>query len=233
MPINWSTTAQSAKQGGIKINVFGRDGDGKTTLIPTAPRPFIADVDKKTLSIAKYNIPGAIVNTWQDFRDVVDWFRGTSTEAKLFDTLCVDSLSTISELLLAEEKIRSRTKAGALDLRKAYPEMRDKLNIMMRDLMSIPDKNVLFLTKASLMDQGDGSKLYSPATPGAPSESGVGYYVNENFCLRIVNPGTPEEWRYLQTSQDGYAQSRDNSNALEAKEKPDITWIINKIRAKF
>lgn len=230
MPLNWSTSNKSAVQGGIKIGVYGLDGSGKTTIIPTCPRPIIVDVEGKLLSIAQHNIVSVRVHTWQDAQDFLDWLKG-SAEAKNYDTPCYDSFSTLAELSLAEEKRNNK------DARRAYQEHRDKLAVMIRGLIALPDKNILFNCKAALTDQPDGTKLYSPSLPGTTPDTGIGYYLNELFRITISHfPGpsdTTLKVHWLQTQQDAFAQARDNSNTLSAQEKPDITYIINKIRTGF
>lgn len=235
MALNWSTTSQTALNHGIKVGVYGLDGVGKTALIPSCPRPIIGDIEGKTLTIAEHNIRSQRIHTWEDCVDFYNWLVG-SAESRNYDTVAWDSFSTLAEILLAEQKRKNK------DARRAYQEHRDILAIMIRNLIALPEKNVLFICKAALIDQPDGTKIYSPALPGTTADTGIGYYLNELFRLTISHyPGPADEKgnpttlkvHWLQTQQDAFAQARDNSRILLPQEKPDLGYIFNKIKGAF
>ena len=214
MSLNWSTTSDQSKEG-IKCGIYGRDGAGKTFLIPTAPRPLIIDVEGKTLSIKEHNIPSLRIVTWQDWLDV--WkFISESAEMRNFDTVYVDSISELSAVSLAHQK------AKCADGRRSYGEHRDAMSVAIRNLCALPEKNVVFNAKASLIELPDSTKIYAPSLPGMTAEQALGYSLNQLWYLGIglyegatVNGVTEKiEYRYLQTKQDVYVQARDNSRTL-------------------
>lgn len=228
-----TTTADQATSDGVKCVSYGRDGAGKTFGIPTAPRPFIFDVEGKTLSIAKYAIPSIRIRTWADWLDAYAWFREPSNNVN-FDTLIVDSVSELSALKLSEEKIKGNNKG------RAYGELRDAIATAIRNLIALPEKNVILNAKASLIELPDMTKIYAPSLPGTTAEQALGFYVNEMFYIGIGEYDGPVvngvsskvRYRYLQTEQDAQVQARDNSLTLLPKEPVDYAAIFKKIKAR-
>lgn len=236
MSLNWTTTDKQGAEG-IKCAVYGRDGSGKTSLIPTAPRPVILDTEGKTLSIKEHGIPTLRIITWQDWLDAYEWIKGSSEMSK-FDTVYFDSISELAVIGLAHFK------AKYADGRKAYGEFRDAMSTAIRNALALPQKNVVLNAKASLIELPDSTKIYAPSLPGMTAEQALGYSVQELFYLGIGSyDGTPEngitpkiEYRYLQTKQDIYVQARDNSRTLLAQEAAEtkygggLTALFAKIR---
>ncbi len=236
MPVTLSNTSAQGSDG-IKCGIYGRDGSGKTSLIPTAPRPVIIDTEGKTLSIKEHNIPSIRVTTWQDWLDVYAWT--SSPEFGNFDTLYVDSISELAAISLGYFKSKYA------DGRKAYGEHRDAIETLKRNLLAIPNKNVVLNAKASLIELPDGTKIYAPAVPGTTAENALGYSLQALFYLGIDTYDGPAEnglipkieYRYLQTKQDVYVQARDNSRTLLEREAAEtkygggLTAIFNKIRS--
>lgn len=232
MAIQFTTTGQQASDG-IKCGIYGRDGAGKTTLIPTASRPLVIDVEGKTLSIASANVPAVRVRTWADWLDMKNWLQNSANAAH-FDTLFIDSISKLAEISLLEHKVKNK------DARRAYQDHRDCISTAVGSLLTLPEKNVVFNAWSTLIDQPDGTKIYAPSMPGMSVEQALGYSLNELFFINIGTfPGPPTpagaaatiQLRYLQTQQDVYAQARDNSRTLLAQEEPNLTKVFAKIKA--
>lgn len=218
---------------GVKCVVYGRDGAGKTSAIPTAPRPFILDVEGKTLSIASAGVPSIRIRTWADWLEAYAWLKEPSNN-KYFDTLFVDSISELSSIKLSEEKIKGNNKG------RAYGELRDCIATAIRNLIALPEKNVVLNAKAALIELPDLTKIYAPSLPGTTAEQALGFYVNEMFYIGIGEYDGPivgtvaskVRYRYLQTEQDIQVQARDNSKTLLPKEPADFSVIFAKIKAR-
>jgi AAA domain len=235
MALQWSTTAAQGIENGLKFCVHGRSGAGKTRLIPTLPRPIVATVEGGTLSIATENIRCATVASKQDLDEFYDWVVG-SAEAKNYDTVCVDSLTEVGDIILAEEKVRSK------DPRKAYGEMQDMVMAQIRRFRDIKGKHVYFTAKTALQEQPDGSKLYSPVMPGQKLGAGLAFYFDEFFYLGIgtdmhLDPKTQtmqqRSFRFLQTNSNALYEAKDRSGALDEVEHPDLGVLITKIQSRI
>lgn len=235
MALQFSTTGEQSKDG-IKCGIYGRDGAGKTSLIPTAPRPFILDFEGKTASIANSNIPTARVRSWADWLEAKTFITSDPRFTQNFDTLFVDSISKFGEISLQFWKSQNK------DARRAYQEHRDWFSVALNTFLQLPQKHVVLLAWSTLVEQPDNTKIYGPAMPGMTPEQALGYSLNEMFFLNIGSYADPAkldgngqptkvEYRFLQTRQDIYAQARDNSRTLLPQEKPDLAHVFQKIQA--
>lgn len=229
MALVWSTTSHHALHHGIKICVYGDAGAGKTKLIETAPRPIIATAEGGTLSIAAASIRMANIATLKDFQDFYAWCV-QSAEAKGYDTVCVDSISEIAQRILGVEK------AGLKDGRKAYGEMQDQINMMIRYYVDMPGKHLYMTCKAAMIETPEGGKMWGPMLPGKQLAKDIPFLFDEFFHLDVgevisTQPNVPNtKYRFLRTARDTMYQAKDRSGALAAVEKPDLTYIFDKIR---
>lgn len=240
MALEFSTTGKHSDNG-VKCGIHGRDGAGKTSLIPTAPRPFIFNVEDKLASISSSNVPYARIRTWADWLEAKQ-LLSDPTFLGNFDTLAVDSISKLGEISLQFWKSQNK------DARKAYQEHRDWFSVALNTFLQLPQKHVVLMAWSSLLEQPDGTKLYSPSLPGMSAEQALGYSLEEMWFLNIGSYTDPTkldtqgqptkiEYRYLQTKQDIYTQARDNSRTLAAQESegpnapPNLDRIFKKIQA--
>ena len=224
------TTAQHALANGVKVCVYGNTAVGKTRLIATAPRPFILSVEGGTLSIAKQNIPGAIIKSLADLKEAYTWLI-SSPQAREFQTICLDSVSEMAEIFLAANL------AVIKDGRAAYGEMQTEIAAQVRLFRDFPGKHVYFTAKAATKKQPDGTELYTASLPGQTASQSIPYPFDEFFYMGVAETpgkdGKMVKYNYLQTSRDSRCEAKDRSGALEFIERPDLTYIFNKIRAFY
>lgn len=206
---------------GIKVLVHGRPGVGKTTLCATAPNPIIISAESGLLSLSEFDIKALEINTIDDLYDAYDYV--TSETGQDFETICLDSVSEIAERILSAEKQNYK------DGRKAYGEMQNKMENLLRAFRDIPGKNVYFSCKQEKIQSDTGALLLGPSMPGKNLSQGIGYFFDEEFCLAV---GQDENgtYRYLQTQPDATVEAKDRSGKLSVIEKPDLTYIFNKIK---
>ena len=107
--------AQTSQQDGIKILVYGPSGAGKTTLCTTTGNPeemLVLSAESGLLSIRDSGVQCATIKSVQDLREA-QAFLAKGKHG--FKWVCLDSISEIGEVLLAEEKEKNMR-----DIRKAY-----------------------------------------------------------------------------------------------------------------
>ena len=143
-------------------------------------------------------------------------------------------LSAESGLLsLRKEKlpyqVLSTEKASSKDGRKAYGEMQDRMNRLLRAFRDIPGKNVYFSAKMERTQMDNGLILYTPSLPGKNLTQGIGYFFDEEFALIAVKDSEGNVNRYLQTFSDTTYEAKDRSGSLDFYEEPNLTKIFNKI----
>ena len=214
-------STESIVSTGIKVLVYGAAGVGKTTLIKTLPNPIILSSEGGLLPLIDAKLPYIEVHTLAEMREAYTWLA-QSEDAKQYESIALDSISELAEVVLAEAK--SQTK----DPRKAYGTMQDIMIPLMRNFRDLP-KHVYFSAKCERQQDGDGQLLYSPSMPGQKLGQQLPYYFDEVLAMRVIQQdkeAAPQ--RLLQCATDGAYIAKDRSGKLAMWEPADLTEIINK-----
>ena len=209
---------------GIKMLVHGQAGIGKTCLCASLPRPIIISVESGLLSLAPLDLPAIEVTSLDDLEEAFRWAT-ESEESKNFDSICLDSISEIAEIVLSNEKGKEK------DPRKAYGNMQDMMMDLVRSFRDIPGKNIYMSAKQERIQDESGRILYGPSMPGQKLAQQLPYLFDEIFCYQIVKDQNGVPQRVLLTQPDGISQAKDRSGKLDMWEVPDLGAIVNKIRS--
>lgn len=221
MAINLKSTRSVAAKG-VKMMVYGAAGAGKTSLIRTLPNPVILSAESGLLSIADADIPFIEIKTMQELQEAYEWASG-SDEAKQFDSIALDSISEIGEVVLNHEK------KIAKDPRQAYGAMQEQLGDIIRSFRDLQGKNVYFSAKLEKSQDEMGRMLYAPSMPGNKVGQSLPYFFDEVFALRVEKDPQGMTQRALMCDTDGLWSAKDRSGKLSAWEAPDLGEVIKKI----
>lgn len=198
----------------VKCVVYGDSGNGKTFLCSTAPRPIIISAEDGLLSVSDFDLPVIKVKS---LREAEQAFKMAKDGP--YDTICLDSLSELAELILEEYKPQEK------DPRKAYLKMGEDLTRFLRKVRGL-EKNVVILVKlGTLTDEFTETTVHAPGTPGKAFTQSLPYFFDLVLCLRVDIKGK----RYIQTQPDLQYKAKDRSNKLNVKEEANLTTIFNKI----
>lgn len=221
MAINLRNTSD-IKTDGVKILVYGQAGAGKTRLISTLPNPIILSAESGLLSLSGYSIPFIEISNISDLEDAYTWVM-QSNEAKNFDSIAIDSLSEIGEVVLSSEKSKSK------DPRQAYGELQDVMSEMIRNFRDIKSKNVYFSSKLEKSKDAMDRIYYGPSMPGNKLSQQLPYFFDEVFAMRKEKAQDGSFVHALMCHDDGFWMAKDRSGKLDTWEMPDLGLIINKI----
>lgn len=210
---------------GVKMLVYGNAGSGKTSLCATLPRPIILSAEAGLLSIQGADLPYIEIDSADSLREAYT-FLTTSKEAEGFDSICLDSISEIGEVILINEK--KITKDG----RQAYGEMATQVTEIIRAFRDIKGKNVYFTAKCEKSQDESGKILYAPSMPGSKTGQSLPYFFDEVLALRVEMDADKNPVRALMTSSDGLWQAKDRSGKLDLWEAPDLGELIKKMGAR-
>lgn len=223
MALNFTTTDRAAALSGVKVLVYGQAGAGKTYLASTAPAPIILSAESGLLSLRRMSIPVIEITTVDDLRDAYEWCA-RSAEASQFQTVCIDSLSEIAEVVL------NNAKKQVKDPRQAYGELIEKMESVIRLFRDLPGRNVYMSAKMEpTKDEMTGVVKYAPSMPGAKLATKLPYFFDEVFRLGINKTQQGESYRFLQTQPDFQYEAKDRSGVLAPVEQPNLTHVFNKI----
>lgn len=215
-------TTQDVAVNGVKILVYGMAGAGKTSLIPTLPNPVILSAEGGLLSIAGSNIPYIEVSDYETLMDAYT-FLTESTEGQQFDSIALDSISEIAEVVLNAEKKKSK------DPRQAYGAMIETMQDLIRAFRDIKGRHIYFTAKCEKEKDEAGRLLYSPSMPGTKLGPQLPFFFDEVFAMRVEPGEDGKPIRAIQCSPDGLWQAKDRSGKLDAWEPPHLGEIIAKI----
>ena len=221
MAIQLKRTKEATAQA-VKLLVYGQAGAGKTSLIPTLPTPVILSAEGGLLSIADTNLPFIEITSMDDLREAYKWLN-SSAEAAEFESVALDSISEIAEVVLnAEKKINK-------DPRAAYGAMQEQMADIIRGFRDLPGKHVYMSAKLEKTQDEMGRVLYAPSMPGNKTGQSLPYFFDEVLALRVEKDAEGNTRRALMTDGDGLWLAKDRSGKLEVWEDADLGEIIKKI----
>jgi phage nucleotide-binding protein len=222
MAINLKTT-KGLHAHGVKCLVYGHAGAGKTSLIPTLPAPIVLSAEGGLLSIADADVPFIEIGSMADLMEAYEWLLNSS-DATHFQSVALDSISEIAEVVLAEELKRNK------DGRAAYGELNTVMTGMIRAFRDLPGKHVYFSAKCEKAQDETGKMLYAPSMPGKTLTMQLPYFFDLVMALRVEKDADGTTHRMLMTDSDGTWQAKNRAaGKLEMWEAPDLGLIINKI----
>jgi phage nucleotide-binding protein len=221
MAINLRST-KGLHANGVKLLVYGNAGSGKTSLIPTLPTPVVFSAEGGLLSIADADVSFVEVSSYDTLMEAYRWVT-EADEAKHFESIALDSISEIAEVVLNHEK------KIAKDPRQAYGSMQEQMSDIIRAFRDIPNKHVYFTAKCEKATDETGRILYAPSMPGNKTGQQLPYFFDEVLALRVEKDAEGVAQRALMCDSDGIWQAKDRSGKLGAWEAPDLGAIIAKI----
>lgn len=223
MAILLKSTRDIARSNGVKVLVYGQAGAGKTRLCATAPHPIIISAESGLLSLRGTDIPVIEVASIADVHEAYQFLAGP--EGAQFETVCLDSISEIAEVVLNHEKKATK------DPRQAYGALTEQMTDLLRAFRDLPGRNVYMSAKMErTKDEHTGAVLFGPSMPGQRLGQALPYLFDEVLCLRVekdAETGAPV--RALQTQPDYQYGAKDRSGVLEPFEAPDLEAIFRKI----
>lgn len=211
---------------GVKVLAYGQAGAGKTTALATAPAPIILSAEAGLLSLSHVDVPYIEVTSLASIGEAYEWLT-ESEEAKQYQTVCLDSLSEIGEVLLIEEKTRNPK-----DPRQAYGAMADQMTHLIRMFRDLPGKNVVMTAKLEKSQDEQGRMLWSPSMPGSKVGQALPYFFDEVLALQIHRDAEGNSTRAFLCESDGSWVAKDRSGRLGQWEQPDFAAIFGKIGGK-
>lgn len=239
MAIQLRSASELAMVHGVKCLAYGKAGVGKTSLVATAPNPVLISAESGVLSLAPqnlirmygentpgicYNIPVIQITTIQDLMEAYEW-ANSSAEAAQFQTICIDSLSEIGEVVLANAKKQVK------DPRQAYGELLEKMVMTIRAFRDLQGKHVYMSAKQEqIKEESTGIVLSGPSFPGAKLGQGICYFFDEVFHVGIGRNPDNSTYRYVRTQPDFNVDAKDRSGALAAVEAPHLGYLFAKIQ---
>ena len=224
MAINVKTTG-SLSANGVKVLCYGAAGAGKTSLIKSLPNPIVLSAEGGLLSIQDADLPYIEITDMATLQEAYKWLT-ESADAKGFQSVALDSISEIAEVVLNAEKKATK------DPRQAYGAMQEQMADIIRAFRDISGKHVYMSAKLEKTQDEQGRILYAPSMPGNKTGQALPYFFDEVLALRVEKDAEGNTQRALMCDSDGLWLAKDRSGKLAAWEAPDLGAIIEKIGGK-
>lgn len=215
-----------AKQFGVKMVCFGPPGSGKTPLLNTAPRPVLLATEPGLLSMRGSSVPTCMATTTAQIEDFFNWLV-SSTEAKQYDTVGIDSATQLAETYLAQELGKKSKSGNKVDGKAAYGEMSMKTHTHLTTLYYLREKHVYIICKQT--PPGDDYPQKAPWFPGKDLNVKVPHLYDEILHLGVAAVPSVGEVMALRTKASYDVFARDRSGRLAEFEQPNLTAVFNKI----
>jgi phage nucleotide-binding protein len=210
---------REAHTNGVKLLVFGAAGAGKTSLIKTLPNPIIISAEAGLLSLVGEDLPYVEVSNMTELKDAYAWLAG-SDEARGFESVAVDSISEIAEVVLNFEK------KVAKDPRQAYGAMQEQMTDLIRAFRDLPGRHVYMSAKLEKSTDEMGKVFYAPSMPGNKTGQQLPYFFDEVLALRVEKDADGVPQRALMAHPDGLWTAKDRSGRLPPYLAPDLGEVI-------
>lgn len=222
------TSLQEAVQSnGTKLFVYGLAGVGKTPLILTMPgHGLVVNAEAGLLSLMGRPAAGtfdvASITSIGDMQEVHRLLKGKHDYQWVF----IDSISEIAEVLIAEEKAKTK------DPRQAYGALIDRMTALLRAFRDLPLDVVCIGKAARVREEDTGRSTVEILIPGSKIGAAIPYLFDEvlyQFTNVDRETGITSTW--LQTKSDSRVVARDRSGRLDDFESPDLGEVLNKIKS--
>lgn len=202
---------------GAKAVIYGGAGSGKTPIAATAPRPLMIICEPGMLSMTKVNVPAIPAFTAAEINDRFAWVFGSS-ETKNFDTICIDSLSQMCEIILTDELNKNK------DGRKAYGELSRKVMEKLNGLYFMPEKHLYLICKQQIT----GENYKRPFFPGQDLPVKVPHLFDFILQLGIQNVPNVGQVSAFRCNQSLDVLARNRTGNLNDFEEPHFGRLVSK-----
>jgi hypothetical protein len=218
-----------ARRYGAKAIVYGKPGTGKTPIANTAPRPLLLVCEPGMLSMRNSTIPAIDCFTPERIEEFFTWLFN-SKEATNFDTIAIDSISQMAEIILDRELNGKSKASNKVDGRAAYGNMSRKMMEYLNGLFFLQNKHTYLICKAGTEETNAGV-MNVPYFPGKDLSVKVPHLYDAILHLGLQNiPGVGQTKAFrCAASYDTVA--RDRSGNLAEFEQCDLAALFNKIMA--
>lgn len=204
--------------GSINVMIYGASGAGKTRLCSTISRKIVLSAEAGLLSLASLDCPYIEIDSINTLVEAFEFLY----EHEDYDTIILNSLSEIAEIILEEKKASNK------DTRQAFGECAIAVTKLVKSFRDCP-KNVVMLCKEERVKLDEGV-LYSMLMPGQKLCQSLPYLFDEVFrmVLSVDEEGNPD--RYIQTISDNISYAKDRSGNLDQFMPPDLGLIFRTIK---
>jgi hypothetical protein len=246
-----------AEQRGVKIQIVGPTGVGKTSLLHTLNPASVlfVDIEAGDLPVQDLPLDSVRVDDWSTARDLAcriggpnpsfaptacysqahfEAVGGALENLDRYDTIFVDSITAVSRLSFrwAEQQPEARSeRTGAKDLRGTYGLHAREMLMWLHQLQHAREKNVVFVGILERVTDEFNRTEFQLQMEGQKVPREISGVVDEVTTMQWIDFGDGKPVRaFVCTSpnQWGYP-AKDRSGRLEQVEEPHLGKLLEKL----
>lgn len=228
--------SQLAQKTGAKIILYGPPGTAKTPMMAQLTKAVALLCETGLSSVKNSNMPACMALDFPTIDQFRKWFIDPkSTDVRQFDTLVIDSLTALCDIVL--KYYLDRNKHGL----KAYGELLEYVMDFVQALCRMPNMNVIFICQMMTEEkvsfpQGilgtQESKPYNrPLFPGQKLERKIPHEIDEIWYVDRIKYSDGQVRPAIHTVDTGAFLARSRNGRLQPVEPPDLNLLINKINS--
>lgn len=157
----------------VKVLLYGRNGQGKTRIAATAPKPLLLDVNERgTQSVRNY--PGFMrrIDRWEDLTYAYWYLREGNHN---FESVILDTLTMAQNMcmrhVLKEAEDRDPNREPSMPDRRTWGKMGELMKPLMLNFRNL-DMNVIFVAQERVMGDPDSDDVLEHVPDLSPNPRG-------------------------------------------------------------
>jgi len=187
LAIEIKSTKNAAKHRGIKMMVVGPSGIGKTNLARSTGRTLILSAESGDLTLNDIEADSITVRSLSDLREAYEY---TNEHKKDYDSLIVDSITEIGEMIVAELK-KDPEYSSQKDSMKMWMKFSELMLSIAKSFRDIDGLNVIILALPESIKNGFEEKIV-PLIPAKKVQAKLGSLYDIVTLIRINEEGQRE-----------------------------------------
>lgn len=185
----------------IKALIYGAAGAGKTVFTGTASKAIYASAEGGLLSIADKKPQFVEVKT---LKDLVELYAYLSREEHDYETVVIDSITEINEII----KLEIENRIGRAMQIQDWGELSKKIRDLFRKFRDLPMNVILIAQEAYLTDEDKIKKIVPSLNGKAATE--IAYFMDVVGYINVENDGT----RWIETDSNKKLLTKDRTQRI-------------------
>ena len=216
---------------GIKCLIYAESGSGKTSLAATLDlkRTLVISFESGLLSVLDEkggeDIQYVEPQNLGDLKKIYDELNDNADFAAKYDTIFIDSLSEVSEMMITALKQDPTVYTGMKDNMKLYMIAQEKMIGIAKSFRDLKGFNVFMTALAATQTTNMVEKLV-PSMAGQKLATKLPPLYDFVFYLNVNSDGE----RHLITQPTASITAKSRSRKLEQAEEPNLGNLIQKIK---